>query len=103
MTEDLELQQLRRRVSELEPLAGATQTLLARLRHDLNNPITAIAGLAELLIIRETGLTEDGRRRLRLIQETCEKMGERVRSASLTEETEAPPLRAAASGGACRS
>ena len=101
MTEDAELQRLRQRLSELEPFAGA-ENLLARLRHDLNNPIAAIAGLTELLMVRETGLSEDGRRRLKLIQSTCERMGETVRLASFREIEAIPASSSSGPAGACR-
>jgi signal transduction histidine kinase len=51
----------------------------ARLRHDLNNPLTAISGAAELLLMKETGLTDEGRKRLQSILDACARMAARLR------------------------
>ena len=65
-----EIGRLQRLVGELEALAETARNV-ARIRHDINNPLTAIAGLAELLLMKEQGLTAEGQGRLRMIIENC--------------------------------
>ncbi len=57
----------------------AAEESIGRLRHDLNNPLTAISGSAELLLMKEKGLSDEGKRRLRGILDACAKMTERLR------------------------
>ena len=56
----------------------APEESLGRLRHDLNNPLTAISGSAELLLMKEKGLSEEGKRRLRAILDACARMTQRL-------------------------
>jgi signal transduction histidine kinase len=52
----------------------------ARLRHDVSNPLTAIAGLAELLLMKEKQLSPEAQHRLRSILENCTKIGVLLKS-----------------------
>ena len=59
------------------------EAVLSRLRHDLNNPLTAISGLAELLLMKEEALSEVGRKRLQMIIDNCARMSQRLKQATL--------------------
>ena len=53
--------------------AGSTGagSATAQLRHDIAGPLTAIIGAAELILMRRAGLSDDIRRRLEGILESC--------------------------------
>jgi len=56
------------------------ERLQAKLRHDLNNPLTAIMGAAELILIKEKHLSEEGRKRVEMILGACTRMSEMLRT-----------------------
>lgn len=51
---------------------------LSLLRHDLNNSLTAIFGLVDLILMKETTISPEGRRRLEMIAGSCSRMLERL-------------------------
>jgi signal transduction histidine kinase len=53
--------------------------MTARLRHDVNNPLTTIMGMAELTMLNEPDLSEDSRRRLGTILENCTRICDLLR------------------------
>ena len=98
MSDEAEIARLRKRLEDLEPLADA-ERVVARLRHDLNNPLTAIAGLAELLLMKEKTLTAEGQKRLQMIIDNCARMGKQLKEAALRKSE--PVEAGARSRGAC--
>ena len=64
--------------SAAAPDSGAREEaeLIARLRHEINNPLTGLIGQAQLLL-RDPGLSEEARRRV----ETMELLAKRIRDA----------------------
>jgi two-component system, NtrC family, sensor kinase len=58
-------------------LAGIGETTIA-LEHEINNPLSALLGHAELLLM-ETGLTEDQREQLEVIREQAARIADVVR------------------------
>gem|GEM_PF-3118691 len=65
---NLALVRAQARVVRAERLAAIGQLGLA-VKHEINNPMTAILGNAEWLMEQETGLSEEGRRALQLVHD----------------------------------
>jgi len=74
-------EQLRRAVAECEARLAEFAELAARVRHEINNPLTGLIGQAQLLLREE--LSDAARRRV----ETIENLANRIRDtvASLRE------------------
>ena len=75
-------QDMARRTAEAELarsrwLAGIGETTIA-LEHEINNPLSALLGHAELLLM-DAGLSEDQREQLRIIQEQAARIAQVVR------------------------
>jgi signal transduction histidine kinase len=87
-----EQMQLRRAVAECEARLAEFAELAARVRHEINNPLTGLIGQAQLLLREE--LSAAARRRV----ETIESLANRIRDtvASLREIQQQPrtPARA---------
>jgi signal transduction histidine kinase len=58
-------------------LAGIGETTIA-LEHEINNPLSALLGHAELLLM-DAGLTEEQRRQLQIIREQAARIADVVR------------------------
>ena len=78
---------LRRAVAECEARLAEFAELAARVRHEINNPLTGLIGQAQLLLREE--LSDAARRRV----ETIENLANRIRDtvASLREIQQQPP------------
>ena len=88
---------LRRAVAEREARVCEMVELAARVRHEINNPLTGLIGQAQL-ILRTGGLSDDVRRRV----ETIEQLAKRIRDtvAELRVVQHAQAARAPEAGGA---
>jgi len=78
--ETSELARLRALVAEYETKLTDAATLVARVRHEINNPLTALLGQAQLLLREE--LSEKARGRVKIIEELAkriEKLGGELR------------------------
>jgi len=62
-----EEQHLRALVAECEAKLGEVADLIARVRHEINNPLTGVLGQAQLLLREE--LTPAARRRIEIIEQ----------------------------------
>ncbi|HSP62412.1 MAG TPA: histidine kinase dimerization/phospho-acceptor domain-containing protein [Pyrinomonadaceae bacterium] len=75
-----ELARLRALVAEYETKMTEAATLVARVRHELNNPLAGLLGQAQLLLREE--LSEKARGRVQIIEELAkriEKIGSELR------------------------
>ena len=78
--ETSELARLRDLVAEYETKMTAAATLVARVRHEINNPLAALLGQAQLLLREE--LSDKARGRVQIIEELAkriEKIGSELR------------------------
>jgi nitrogen-specific signal transduction histidine kinase len=85
-----------RRGAASEQGARTAAELVARLRHEINNPLTGLIGQAQLLL-RDQSLSDEARRRV----ETIEQLAKRIRDtvAALRVEPGGEAGRAAEAGG----
>jgi signal transduction histidine kinase len=72
-----ELTRLRAVVSDCEKKMTEAATLVARVRHEINNPLAALLGQAQLLL-REPDLSEKSRRRAETIEVQAKRIEEIV-------------------------
>ena len=72
-----ELAQLRALADEYEAKLAAAATLVARVRHEINNPLAALLGQAQLLL-RDQELTDKTRRRAETIESQAKRIEEIV-------------------------
>jgi signal transduction histidine kinase len=78
--ETRELARLRALVAEYEAKLTDAATLVARVRHEINNPLAALLGQAQLLLREE--LSDRARGRVQIIEELAkriEKIGSELR------------------------
>lgn len=73
-SEDEERERLRSIIEECEARLAEMADLVARVRHEINNPLTGVIGQAQLLLREE--LTPSARRRV----ETIEQLASRIRN-----------------------
>ena len=91
-----EEQQLRRAVAERDARLSEFADLAARVRHEINNPLTGLIGQAQLLLREE--LSEAARRRVLTIEQLANRIRDTV--ASLREiQTPQPASRPAGGVG----
>ena len=72
-----ELARLRALVAEYETKLTEAASLVARVRHEINNPLAALLGQAQLLL-REEDLSEKSRRRASTIESQAKRIEEIV-------------------------
>ena len=72
-----EVAHLRTLVSDYETKITAAAALVARVRHEINNPLAALLGQAQLLL-READLSEKARRRAATIESQAKRIEEIV-------------------------
>jgi signal transduction histidine kinase len=82
-----ELARLRAIVSECEQKMTDAAALVARVRHEINNPLAALLGQAQLLL-RQEELSEKSRRRAETIEEQAKRIEEIV---GQLREVQTPP------------
>jgi signal transduction histidine kinase len=91
-----ELEYLRRTVADYEARLTEAADLMARVRHEINNPLTALLGQAQLLLREE--LSDGARRRTTTIEHSATRIRDivaelrdiqRPQSAAPTESTSA--------------
>ena len=73
-----EEQQLRRAVAERDARLSEFADLAARVRHEINNPLTGLIGQAQLLLREE--LSEAARRRVQTIEQLANRIRDTVAS-----------------------
>lgn len=73
-----EEQQLRRAVAEREARLSEFAELAARVRHEINNPLTGLIGQAQLLLREE--LSDAARRRVLTIEQLANRIRDTVAS-----------------------
>jgi len=73
-----EEQQLRRAVAEREERLAEFADLAARVRHEINNPLTGLIGQAQLLLREE--LSDAARRRVLTIEQLANRIRDTVAS-----------------------
>jgi two-component system NtrC family sensor kinase len=71
-------EQLRRAVAEREARLSEFAELAARVRHEINNPLTGLIGQAQLLLREE--LSEAARRRVQTIEQLANRIRDTVAS-----------------------
>ena len=71
-----ELARLRDQVADYEKKLSAAAELVARVRHEINNPLAALLGQAQLLLREE--LSEKARRRAETIETQAKRIQETV-------------------------
>ena len=71
-----ELARLNAQVSDYEQKLADAATLVARIRHEINNPLAALLGQAQLLLREE--LTERSRKRAETIESQAKRIQEIV-------------------------
>ncbi len=69
-------QQLRTLVAEYEAQLSQTAEVVARVRHEINNPLTGVLGQAQLLLREE--LSEKARKRVLTIEELAVRLRDTV-------------------------
>lgn len=72
-----ELAQLRALAAEYEAKLAAAASLVARVRHEINNPLAALLGQAQLLL-RDQDLTDKTRKRAETIESQAKRIEEIV-------------------------
>ena len=72
-----ELARLRAQVAEYEALTTDAAALVAGIRHEINNPLAALLGQAQLLL-REKDLSEKSRKRVETIEQLANRIKEIV-------------------------
>ena len=72
-----ELARLRTLVADYEAKLTNAASLMARVRHEINNPLAALLGQAQLLL-REEDLSEKSRRRASTIESQAKRIEEIV-------------------------
>jgi signal transduction histidine kinase len=73
-----ETERLRRAVAEREARLAEFAELAARVRHEINNPLTGLIGQAQLLLREE--LSETARRRVQTIEQLANRIRDTVAS-----------------------
>jgi len=73
-----EEQHLRRAIAEREARLAEFAELAARVRHEINNPLTGLIGQAQLLLREE--LSESARRRVQTIEQLANRIRDTVAS-----------------------
>lgn len=73
-----EEQQLRRAVAERDARLAEFAELAARVRHEINNPLTGLIGQAQLLLREE--LSDAARRRVQTIEQLANRIRDTVAS-----------------------
>lgn len=84
--DEKELARLRRIVEDCEARMSEAAELVARVRHEINNPLAALLGQAQLLLREE--LSEKSRRRAETIESQAKRIQEIV---SELRVVQAPP------------
>ena len=84
--QDAELERLRVLVHEYEKKLSEAAELVARVRHEINNPLAALLGQAQLLLRED--LSEKSRRRAETIESQAKRIEEIVRE---LRAVQAPP------------
>jgi two-component system, NtrC family, sensor kinase len=64
--------QLRARIAEYEARLGEMTELIARVRHEINNPLTGVLGQSQLLLREE--LNDKARKRAQAIEELAKRI-----------------------------
>ena len=72
-----ELAQLRALAAEYEAKLAAAASLVARVRHEINNPLAALLGQAQLLL-RDQDLSDKTRKRAETIESQAKRIEEIV-------------------------
>ena len=72
-----ELARLRAQVAEYETVTTDAAALVAGIRHEINNPLAALYGQAQLLL-REKDLSEKSRKRVETIEQLANRIKEIV-------------------------
>ncbi len=72
-----ELERLRAAVTDYETKLTDAASLVARVRHEINNPLAALLGQAQLLL-REEDLSERSRKRAETIESQAKRIQEIV-------------------------
>jgi len=72
-----ELAELRALAAEYEAKLAAAASLVSRVRHEINNPLAALLGQAQLLL-RDSELNEKQRRRAETIENQAKRIEEIV-------------------------
>lgn len=75
-SESLTEEQLRARVAECEGTIAQVAELVARVRHEINNPLTGVLGHAQLLLREE--LSDKVKQRVQKIEESALRLTEIV-------------------------
>ncbi|GAB4405842.1 MAG: hypothetical protein Kow00123_18230 [Anaerolineales bacterium] len=88
---NLALVRAQARLIRAERLAAIGQLGLA-VKHEINNPLTAILGNAEWLMEQEAGLSEEGRRALKLVHDMAIRMRDIVARLENVEDVRRPYL-----------
>jgi len=71
--EEERIEEKQKEVVKLERLSAVLQTSVA-INHEINNPLTAVLGNAQLLLSRKEGLDEETREKLKIIEENALKI-----------------------------
>ena len=82
-----EVARLRAQVQELEAKLTEAAALVAHVRHEINNPLAALLGQAQLLLRED--LSEKSRRRAETIESQAKRIEEIV---GQLREVQAPPI-----------
>jgi len=88
-------EQLRRAAEEFEARLAEFADLAARVRHEINNPLTGLIGQAQLLLREE--LSDTARRRVQTIEQLANRIRDTVAS---LREIQTPPAGARGVGAA---
>ncbi|HEX6185703.1 MAG TPA: histidine kinase dimerization/phospho-acceptor domain-containing protein [Pyrinomonadaceae bacterium] len=86
--------QLRRVAEEFEARLAEFAELAARVRHEINNPLTGLIGQAQLLLREE--LSDTARRRVQTIEQLANRIRDTVAS---LREIQTPPTSTRTGGG----
>lgn len=89
MTERSDDERLRRAVAPYETRLMEITDLAARVRHEINNPLTGLIGQAQLLLREE--LNDDARRRVQIIEQLASRIRDIVAELRTVQRTIPPP------------